>query len=98
MKFKLILTVLAAFALAGQTLAGQSGKGRKVLVAYFSWSGNTRELAGQIAEAAGADIYEIVPAKAYPSDYEHLRGAGQAREAGGCAPCTERETARNEEL
>lgn len=69
MKFKLILTVLAAFALAGQTLAGQSGKGRKVLVAYFSWSGNTRELAGQIAEAAGADIYEIVPAKAYPSDY-----------------------------
>ena len=33
----------------------------KVLVAYFSASGNTAKLAERLAEAAGADLFEIVP-------------------------------------
>ena len=37
----------------------------KVLVAYFSASGATAEKAKQVAEAAGADLYEIRPAKPY---------------------------------
>jgi flavodoxin len=47
-----------------------SEKGGKMLVAYFSHSGNTREIARQIKEATGADIFEIVPAKRYPTDYD----------------------------
>lgn len=43
--------------------------GTKKLVVYFSHSGNTRSLAKQIAEAAGADIFEVVPVKAYPEEY-----------------------------
>ena len=39
----------------------------KKLVAYFSASGNTAKLAKKLAEAAGADLYEIRPAKAYTS-------------------------------
>ena len=34
----------------------------KKLVAYFSASGNTASLAKKLAEAAGADLYEIKPA------------------------------------
>lgn len=37
----------------------------KTLVAYFSASGTTRRVAEQLAEAVGADVYEIQPAVAY---------------------------------
>lgn len=37
----------------------------KTLVAYFSASGVTAKLAKTMAEAAGADLYEIKPAAAY---------------------------------
>ena len=39
----------------------------KKLVAYFSASGNTARLAKNLAEAAGADLYEIRPAVPYTS-------------------------------
>ena len=44
-------------------------RGKKMLVAYFSHSGNTREIALQIKEATGADVFEIVPVSSYPTDY-----------------------------
>ncbi len=37
----------------------------KVLVAFFSASGSTRKLAGKLAEATGADLFEIVPETLY---------------------------------
>ena len=40
----------------------------KKLVAYFSASGNTARLAKNLAEAAGADLYEIKPAVPYTSE------------------------------
>ena len=40
----------------------------KKLVAYFSASGNTARLAKKLAEAAGADLYEIKPAVPYTSE------------------------------
>ena len=40
----------------------------KTLVVYFSASGNTERVAKDIAEAAGADLFEIVPAELYTSD------------------------------
>ncbi len=41
----------------------------KILIAYYSWSGNTRYAAEQIQKMTGGTIFEIKPAKAYPSDY-----------------------------
>ena len=38
---------------------------KKVLVAYFSASGVTKTVAEKLARAAGADLFEIAPAKAY---------------------------------
>ena len=40
----------------------------KTLVVYYSASGNTELVAKDIAEAAGADLFEIVPAELYTSD------------------------------
>jgi flavodoxin len=43
---------------------------KKILVAYFSHSGNTREIANQIHNIVGGDIFEIQSVKPYPNDYD----------------------------
>ena len=40
----------------------------KALVVYYSASGNTRRVAQAIAQAANADVFEIVPTEVYTSD------------------------------
>ena len=44
-----------------------AGKG-KILVAYFSATGNTKQLAECTAKALGADLYEVRPANPYTSE------------------------------
>ena len=39
------------------------------LVVYFTWSGNTEEMAAYIAEQTGGDLLEIEPLTPYPDDY-----------------------------
>jgi len=51
--------------------------GSKTLVAYFSRTGNTRVIAGQIRRSRDADLFEIRPATPYPEDYEET--VAQAR-------------------
>lgn len=43
-------------------------EGSKILVAYFSATGNTEGIAQQLAEGLEADLYEIVPETPYTSD------------------------------
>ena len=40
-----------------------------VLIAYFSWGGNTRGIAQEIQRQTGADIFEISPVDDYSTDY-----------------------------
>lgn len=49
-------------------LAAEAGGG-KVLIIYFSHSGNTRRLAGFIHEHAGGDMVELKTVRPYPEDY-----------------------------
>ena len=42
----------------------------KVLIAYYSWSGNTRAAAEQIQKITGGTLFEIKPVEAYPTDYQ----------------------------
>lgn len=49
---------------------GDSEDSGKVLVAYFSWSGNTEEMASYIAEQTGGELFEIQPETPYPTDYD----------------------------
>lgn len=39
------------------------------MVAYFSWSGNTEEMASYLAEQTGGELLEIQPETPYPTDY-----------------------------
>ena len=50
---------------AQETQPSSSGK---VLVAYFSFTSNTKAYAEKIAEITGGDLYEIVPEVAYGSE------------------------------
>jgi flavodoxin len=52
-----------------QSQAQTTPSGKKILIVYFSWGGNTRNMAEQIRNKTGADIFEIVPATTYPKDY-----------------------------
>ncbi|CAN7688039.1 flavodoxin [Mesorhizobium sp. LjNodule214] len=59
----------------------------KSLVAFFSRSGNTRVIAGQVSRALPADLFEIVPATPYPADYfETVEQARQERDRGDRPP------------
>lgn len=43
---------------------------RKILIAYFSYEGNTRRIAQKIQAATGGDLFEIRPLQSYPADYD----------------------------
>ena len=63
-RFFSLLTLLMVGAI------GMKAQNNKVLVAYFSYSGNTREVANQIKELTGADLFEIKTIKPYPTEYQ----------------------------
>lgn len=65
MKFKNIFLLLAVVLYS----VNQSAAKNKVLVAFFSHSGNTKAVAYSIAKKTDAEIFEIKTAKPYPQDY-----------------------------
>lgn len=56
------------------------------LVAYFSWSGNTEQMAQIIAEQTGGDLFEIEPATLYTDDYNTLLDIAQQEQADDARP------------
>lgn len=48
----------------------QMQAGKKILVVYFSWSGNSAEMAKYIQEQTGGDLLALQPLQPYPSDYD----------------------------
>ena len=54
---------------------GESGSDdTDILIAYFSWSGNTKQLAGMIQEQTGGELFEIEPETPYTDDINELSG------------------------
>lgn len=49
--------------------AGETEGGGNILIAYFSWSGNTEKLAEMIADETGGTLFAIEPETAYSGDY-----------------------------
>lgn len=70
--------VMAVLGATAPARAQERPSSASSLVAYFSRSGNTRVIAGQIERATSADIFEIAPALPYPEDYEET--VSQARQ------------------
>lgn len=58
----------------------------KVLIVYFSRSGNTRALAEQIRAATGGDLVELEPVEAYPQDYQATVNRAKPELASGYCP------------
>lgn len=58
----------------------------KVLIIYYSRTGNTREIANQIHKSVGGDIFEIYAVMPYPDDYEELKKQAKEELASGYKP------------
>jgi flavodoxin len=70
MKISFMLALTFFFMGVVMDINGQNQPGtQKTLIAYFSWSGNAKALAGQIAEATGGDLFEIKTVNTYPDTY-----------------------------
>lgn len=69
---------------ATEEIAAEAGTSENntgnILIAYFSWSGNTEAVAGMIQEEVGGDLFEIVPAEPYTEDYDALLEIAQAEQ------------------
>jgi flavodoxin len=63
-----LLLSLAAGGATSVSAAAKLAEGR-MLVAYFSRSGNTRVVAGRVSLALDADLFDIEPQSPYPADY-----------------------------
>lgn len=74
---KILSLLLAALTMILFTACGSSAEknsasnevpSNKILVAYFSCTGNTKKAALEVAELLNADVFEIVPAEPYTPD------------------------------
>ena len=65
MKKSILLSVMLVM-FAGISLAAAP----RILIASYSWGGNTRFAAQQIQKAVGGTLWEITPKQAYPTDYK----------------------------
>ena len=91
LKSALLLGITANLGLAADRASAQAVSGsRRVLVAYFTRTGNTRVIARQIRRALDADLFQIEPAEPYPEDYEEtVAQATRERESGFEPPLAE---------
>ncbi|MBE5039059.1 flavodoxin [Ructibacterium gallinarum] len=58
----------------------------KSLVVYFSWSGNTENVAKSIQSQTDSDIFEIVPSEPYSDDYNTVLDIAQEEQQQNARP------------
>lgn len=61
-------SLIVGGAFSKNALAAEAG-GKKSLVIFYSWSGNTRGIAAQIHQKVGGDLVELELVKPYSSNY-----------------------------
>ena len=80
----LIMTIMAIFSTDSE--AQKTSTEKKVLVVYFSRSGNTRAIANHIKEFTGGDLFEIQVAKPYPAEYRACTDVAKKEKADHARP------------
>lgn len=60
--------------------------GSKSLVVYFSWSGNTENVAKSIQNQTDSDIFEIIPATPYSDDYDTVLDLAREEQRNNARP------------
>lgn len=58
----------------------------KSLVVYFSWSGNTRNVAESVQQQTGSDIFELVPKMPYSTDYNTVLDEAKTEQQNNARP------------
>lgn len=69
-----------------ETKKDEASNQKKSLVVYFSWSGNTKNVAEAIQKETDSDIFEIVPATSYTKDYNDLLDDAQKEQEDDARP------------
>lgn len=69
--------VYSSGSVVSEDVQKKSDDGGKVLIAYFSWSGNTRGIAEEIQSKTGADLFEIQLVHPYSTDYNTVLNEAQ---------------------
>ncbi len=59
---------------------------KKTLIAYYSYSGNTRAVAEKIKKLTGGDLFEIKSVKSYPANYNDMINLAQKEKETGYKP------------
>lgn len=72
--------------LSGSGESGASADAGGMLIAYFSWSGNTEQMAQTIQTETGGDLFRIEPAMPYTDDYDTLLDIAQQAQADNARP------------
>ncbi|MDE6494514.1 MAG: NAD(P)H-dependent oxidoreductase [Bacteroidales bacterium] len=67
---KRILFLCALLGLVGSAALEAQNEKSRMLIVYYSYSGNTQTLAKEIQKATGADLFEIKTVEAYPEEYQ----------------------------
>lgn len=78
--------ILALLTLVVMCTAGTFAQDRKILVAYFSWSGNTQHVAEYIARQTGGTLFRIEPVKPYPTEYTPCTEVAKAEKEQNARP------------
>lgn len=71
---------------AASVAVSEGGTPHKVLIAYFSRSGHTKEAAEAIRDKTDGDLFEIVPEEPYPKSYQATVDRFQAERDGNVMP------------
>ncbi len=92
-KYILFVVLIIAVLLTGYIVyANNSHKeitnmeGKKVLIAYYSYSGNTKAAAQKIQNITGGDLFEIKPKKEYSKDYNTVVDQAQQEKQNDVRP------------
>ncbi len=94
---KWLIVVAAAIVLAGvvlgyKVLAQEGGEALKmkenpkILIAYYSYSGNTKKVAEEISQNIKADLFEIKAQGRYPDEYRPMTVQAKKEIADGYRP------------
>jgi flavodoxin len=76
----------ATMELNAQTQPGGNAGKAGILVAYFSWSGNAKALAGQIVQETGGDLFEIKTVNVYPDTYNECIAVAKQEQDSNARP------------
>lgn len=80
----LLAGLLCCMTASAQTDSVKEQSGKKILIAYFSWGGNTQHVAEPIASLTGGTLFRIEPEKTVPHRVQALHGSGKRGKRIGC--------------